>query len=244
MTFGFIWGLGRWLALCVLWRCFWRPGARGWLANSGSDRLRQHKIPRRQPDRPVRALQHQDDIRRPVAIHQHPPTLNPCRSCPRCRTCRPRNSPLPLTKQQTTELVALLKNPPAGEEATLVELITYRVPAGVDDAAKVKAEFLAKVAKGEEACALISEEKSHRTAWHDAGRRQRQAADRPAGHDAHVARLPPKAWYEDPAGSRLFPRCRGIWRSTRHRPTPRRPGSRGPTASGSPRVRKSRLRRS
>jgi len=68
--------------------------------------------------------------------------------------------PLPLSKQQTTELVALLKNPPKGEEATLVELITYRVPAGVDDAAKVKAEFLAKVAKGEEACALISKVKA------------------------------------------------------------------------------------
>ncbi len=68
--------------------------------------------------------------------------------------------PLPLSKQQTTELVALLKNPPAGEEANLVELITYRVPAGVDDAAKVKAEFLAKVAKGEESCALISKEKA------------------------------------------------------------------------------------
>ncbi|HQU78527.1 MAG TPA: bifunctional aconitate hydratase 2/2-methylisocitrate dehydratase [Azonexus sp.] len=68
--------------------------------------------------------------------------------------------PLPLSKQQTTELVALLKNPPQGEESALVELITYRVPAGVDDAAKVKAEFLAKVAKGEEACALISKEKA------------------------------------------------------------------------------------
>ena len=68
--------------------------------------------------------------------------------------------PLPLSKQQTTELVALLKNPPKGEEAALVELITYRVPAGVDDAAKVKAEFLAKVAKGEEACTLISKEKA------------------------------------------------------------------------------------
>ena len=56
--------------------------------------------------------------------------------------------PLPLSKQQTTELVALLKNPPAGEEANLVELITYRVPAGVDDAAKVKAEF-ADIAKVE-----------------------------------------------------------------------------------------------
>jgi aconitate hydratase 2 / 2-methylisocitrate dehydratase len=63
---------------------------------------------------------------------------------------------LPLTKQQVSELVALLQNPPAGEEAYLVELLTNRVPAGVDDAAKVKAEFLAKVAKGEAACALIS----------------------------------------------------------------------------------------
>ncbi|MBS0511597.1 MAG: bifunctional aconitate hydratase 2/2-methylisocitrate dehydratase [Proteobacteria bacterium] len=68
--------------------------------------------------------------------------------------------PLPLSKQQATELVALLKNPPAGEEAFLVELLTYRVPAGVDDAAKVKAEFLAKVATGEEACALVSRAKA------------------------------------------------------------------------------------
>jgi len=68
--------------------------------------------------------------------------------------------PLPLSAQQTTELIALLKNPPKGEEAALVELITYRVPAGVDDAAKVKAEFLAKVAKGEDSCALISRAKA------------------------------------------------------------------------------------
>jgi aconitate hydratase 2/2-methylisocitrate dehydratase len=68
--------------------------------------------------------------------------------------------PLPLTAKQTGELVALLKNPPKGEEAFLVDLITLRVPAGVDDAAKVKAAFLAKVAKGEEACALISREKA------------------------------------------------------------------------------------
>jgi len=68
--------------------------------------------------------------------------------------------PLPLTAKQTTELVALLQAPPKGEEETLVELITQRVPAGVDDAAKVKAEYLAKVAKGEEACALISRAKA------------------------------------------------------------------------------------
>jgi len=68
--------------------------------------------------------------------------------------------PLPLTKQQTVELVALLQSPPKGEEAFLVDLITQRVPAGVDDAAKVKAEFLAKIGAGETACPLISREKA------------------------------------------------------------------------------------
>ena len=43
--------------------------------------------------------------------------------------------PLPLSAKQTSQLIDLLKQPPAGEEETLVELITYRVPAGVDDAA-------------------------------------------------------------------------------------------------------------
>ncbi len=67
---------------------------------------------------------------------------------------------LPLTKDQTTELVALLKNPPKGKEDELVELITNRVPAGVDDAAKVKAEFLDAVAKGDEKSPLISRTKA------------------------------------------------------------------------------------
>ena len=47
---------------------------------------------------------------------------------------------LPLTKDQTAELVKLLKSPPAGKDAELLELITNRVPAGVDEAAKVKAD--------------------------------------------------------------------------------------------------------
>jgi aconitate hydratase 2/2-methylisocitrate dehydratase len=64
--------------------------------------------------------------------------------------------PLPLSAKQTAELIELLKAPPAGEESTLVDLITHRVPAGVDDAAKVKASYLAAVAHGSEACALIS----------------------------------------------------------------------------------------
>jgi aconitate hydratase 2 / 2-methylisocitrate dehydratase len=68
--------------------------------------------------------------------------------------------PLPLSAKQTGELIELLKSPPAGEATTLVELITYRVPAGVDDAAKVKASYLAAVAHGTEKCALISREKA------------------------------------------------------------------------------------
>ncbi len=68
--------------------------------------------------------------------------------------------PLPLSATQTEELIGLLQAPPKGEERTLVDLITHRVPAGVDDAAKVKAAFLAKVAKGETACALISRVKA------------------------------------------------------------------------------------
>jgi len=68
--------------------------------------------------------------------------------------------PLPLSAQQTGELIELLKKPPKGEEATLVDLITHRVPAGVDDAAKVKASYLAAVAHGSEKCALISPAKA------------------------------------------------------------------------------------
>ena len=68
--------------------------------------------------------------------------------------------PLPLTADQTAELIKLLQNPPAGEGEALVELITHRVPAGVDDAAKVKAAYLAAVAQGREKCSLISRTKA------------------------------------------------------------------------------------
>ena len=68
--------------------------------------------------------------------------------------------PLPLSAKQTGELIELLKRPPAGEESTLVDLITYRVPAGVDDAAKVKASYLAAVAHGSEICPLLSRQKA------------------------------------------------------------------------------------
>ncbi|MEP6908258.1 MAG: bifunctional aconitate hydratase 2/2-methylisocitrate dehydratase [Pseudoxanthomonas sp.] len=68
--------------------------------------------------------------------------------------------PLPLSAQQTADVIELLKAPPAGEEAFLVDLITHRVPAGVDDAAKVKASYLAAVAFGTEQCVLISRERA------------------------------------------------------------------------------------
>ena len=68
--------------------------------------------------------------------------------------------PLPLTAQQTAEVIELLKNPPAGEEQFLLDLITHRVPAGVDDAAKVKASYLAALAFGGEVNPLISRERA------------------------------------------------------------------------------------
>ncbi|HEY0295413.1 MAG TPA: aconitate hydratase B, partial [Bordetella sp.] len=68
--------------------------------------------------------------------------------------------PLPLSAQQTADLIELLKNPPAGEAEYLLDLLTHRVPAGVDDAAKVKASYLAAVALGKEKNALISRAKA------------------------------------------------------------------------------------
>jgi aconitate hydratase 2/2-methylisocitrate dehydratase len=68
--------------------------------------------------------------------------------------------PLPLSAEQTAALIELLKNPPAGEEKNLLDLITHRVPAGVDDAAKVKASYLAAVAHGSEKCSLINRAKA------------------------------------------------------------------------------------
>ncbi|GAB3384514.1 bifunctional aconitate hydratase 2/2-methylisocitrate dehydratase [Lysobacter fragariae] len=78
--------------------------------------------------------------------------------------------PLPLTAQQTADVIELLKtvpvqSGPAGEGASsegefLLDLITSRVPAGVDDAAKVKASYLAAIAFGTEKSALISRERA------------------------------------------------------------------------------------
>lgn len=68
--------------------------------------------------------------------------------------------PLPLNAQQVADLVELIKNPPAGEEDFLLELISERVPAGVDEAAYVKAGFLAAIARGETSSPLIDKNKA------------------------------------------------------------------------------------
>ncbi|MBD2859106.1 bifunctional aconitate hydratase 2/2-methylisocitrate dehydratase [Spongiibacter sp. KMU-158] len=68
--------------------------------------------------------------------------------------------PKPLNAEQVAGLIELLKNPPAGEEATLVELISTRVPPGVDEAAYVKAGFLSAIVKGEASSPLISKEEA------------------------------------------------------------------------------------
>ena len=68
--------------------------------------------------------------------------------------------PLPLSAEQVAQLVELLKNPPAGEAETLLDLIANRTPAGVDQAAYVKAAFLADIANGTAKSPLISPEKA------------------------------------------------------------------------------------
>lgn len=66
----------------------------------------------------------------------------------------------PLDAEQVAALVELLKNPPAGEEAFLLDLLENRIPPGVDEAAYVKAGFLAALTKGEAASPIVSKEKA------------------------------------------------------------------------------------
>ena len=68
--------------------------------------------------------------------------------------------PLPLNAQQTAAVTTLLRTPPKGEEAFLLDLIGNRVPPGVDDAARVKAEFLGALAQGKQKSPLISRQRA------------------------------------------------------------------------------------
>lgn len=63
--------------------------------------------------------------------------------------------PKPLDAEQVATLVNLVKSPPAGEEAFVLNLLTNRVPPGVDDAAYIKASFLAAIAKGETSSPIL-----------------------------------------------------------------------------------------
>ena len=84
--------------------------------------------------------------------------------------------PLPLNAEQTAALVELIKQPPKGddcrdaggratqgavaEEEFLLDLLANRIPAGVDEAAYVKAGFLAAVAKGEVSSPILTPERA------------------------------------------------------------------------------------
>ncbi|MDG3088962.1 bifunctional aconitate hydratase 2/2-methylisocitrate dehydratase [Vibrio hannami] len=68
--------------------------------------------------------------------------------------------PKPLDAEQVAGLVELLKNPPAGEEAFILDLLENRIPPGVDEAAYVKAGFLTALAKGDETSPLVNKQKA------------------------------------------------------------------------------------
>jgi aconitate hydratase 2/2-methylisocitrate dehydratase len=72
-------------------------------------------------------------------------------------------APKPLDAAQVAGLIDLLQQPPAGEEAFLLDLLVNRIPAGVDEAAYVKAGFLTAVANGDTACPLVTPEQA--TEW-------------------------------------------------------------------------------
>ncbi|QYJ79180.1 bifunctional aconitate hydratase 2/2-methylisocitrate dehydratase [Shewanella acanthi] len=68
--------------------------------------------------------------------------------------------PKPLDAHQVAELVKLVQNPPAGEEAVILDLLENRIPPGVDEAAYVKAAFLDAVAKGTATSPILSAERA------------------------------------------------------------------------------------
>ncbi len=64
--------------------------------------------------------------------------------------------PKPLDAEQMAALVELIKDPPEGEEEFILNLLANRVPAGVDEAAYIKAGFLAAIAKGEVSSPILT----------------------------------------------------------------------------------------
>ena len=68
--------------------------------------------------------------------------------------------PKPLNAEQTAALIELIKQPPAGEEAFILDLLENRIPAGVDEAAYIKAGFLAAIAKGETSSPILTAQRA------------------------------------------------------------------------------------
>ncbi|HIL39765.1 MAG TPA: bifunctional aconitate hydratase 2/2-methylisocitrate dehydratase [Methylococcales bacterium] len=68
--------------------------------------------------------------------------------------------PQPLSAEQVADLVKLIENPPANEGDFLLELLENRVPAGVDEAAYVKAGFLAAIAQSETRSPILTAERA------------------------------------------------------------------------------------
>ncbi|MDD1615446.1 MAG: aconitate hydratase 2 / 2-methylisocitrate dehydratase [Methylococcaceae bacterium NSP1-2] len=68
--------------------------------------------------------------------------------------------PKPLDAEQTAALIELIKQPPAGEEAFILDLLENRIPAGVDEAAYIKAGFLAAIAKGETSSPILTAQRA------------------------------------------------------------------------------------
>lgn len=66
--------------------------------------------------------------------------------------------PLPLNAEQTAQLIELLKAPAGQNTEYLMDLFENRIPAGVDEAAYVKASFLSAVVAGDVSSPLISKQ--------------------------------------------------------------------------------------
>ncbi len=68
--------------------------------------------------------------------------------------------PLPLNAEQVAQLIELLKNPAGQDTKQLLDLLENRIPAGVDQAAYVKAAFLSDVANGKATSLLLNQQRA------------------------------------------------------------------------------------
>ncbi len=64
--------------------------------------------------------------------------------------------PLPLSPEETQEVCSFLERPPKGQEGTLLDLLKNRIAPGVAPAAKVKAAWLTKIARGKSSSPVLS----------------------------------------------------------------------------------------